>query len=269
MGLSLALLAAWLAVVWVAIGGRGRRWSAERVGMVTLATVVLVFGVHSFVDWTWFIPGNAVLALLCAGWLAGRGPVEDAPPGARGQWRRLQTGVRDRSRALAAAAAILVAVTAAWATFQPLRSQHVSDQALTDLEAKKLDAARSDARRAADINPLSVEPLFDLAVIETIAGRKDAARGALEEAVHVQPSNPRPWLRLAGFDLDVAKQPRAAIDDLGAALYLDPRNSEGIDLYLRAYRSTGDSVPIGGTLPKQSTRPGAAPPAGATKSPGG
>ena len=38
--------------------------------------LVVVFGVHSLVDWTWYVPGNACVALLCAGWLAGRGPLE-------------------------------------------------------------------------------------------------------------------------------------------------------------------------------------------------
>ena len=37
--------------------------------------LVVVFGVHSFVDWTWYVPGDACVALLCAGWLAGRGPL--------------------------------------------------------------------------------------------------------------------------------------------------------------------------------------------------
>ena len=88
--------------------------------------------------------------------------------------------------------------------------------------------------------------------------------------MHLQPSNPRTWLRLAAFDLDVSKDPRAAIDSVAAALYLDPRSSEGIGLYLRAARTTGNEVvPVKGSLPNQSTRPGAAPPAGALKSPSG
>jgi tetratricopeptide (TPR) repeat protein len=241
------------------------------VALVTLGSIVLVFGVHSFVDWTWFIPGNAVLALLCAGWLAGRGPIDEPVPGAPARWRRIGAALRERPLAFAAAAALLLALTSAWATYQPLRSQNVSNDALGALEAKKLGAARAGARHAGDINPLSVEPLFDLAVIETNGGRKLAARGALEEAVHLQPSNPRTWLALAQHDLDIAKNPRAAIDDLGAALYLDPRNSEGIALYLRAARTAGTTeiAPVRGTLPKQSTRPGAAPPAGATKAPAG
>ena len=81
MGVSLALLAAWLAAATRTVGlwgpGRAAPWTPERVGMATLLSICVVFGVHSFVDWTWFVPGNAVLALLCAGWLAGRGPTDE------------------------------------------------------------------------------------------------------------------------------------------------------------------------------------------------
>ncbi len=46
--------------------------------MLAMLCIVIVFGVHSFADWTWYVPGDAFVALLCAGWLAGRGPL---PPG--------------------------------------------------------------------------------------------------------------------------------------------------------------------------------------------
>ena len=44
--------------------------------------VVVVFGAHSLVDWTWFVPGTAVPALLCAAWVAGRGDHRLAPAAA-------------------------------------------------------------------------------------------------------------------------------------------------------------------------------------------
>ncbi len=40
---------------------RGLPWDAERVGMAALVAVALVFGVHSAIDWTWFVPANALL----------------------------------------------------------------------------------------------------------------------------------------------------------------------------------------------------------------
>src|SRR4051812_3317988 len=54
---------------------RGLPWDAERVGMAALVAVALVFGVSSAVDWTWFVPANAALGLLAAGWVAGRPPL--------------------------------------------------------------------------------------------------------------------------------------------------------------------------------------------------
>ncbi len=64
-GLAASLLAAiaWLAAAARATGvhrrARGLPWDAERVGMVTLAVVVVIFGIHSAIDWTWFVPANA------------------------------------------------------------------------------------------------------------------------------------------------------------------------------------------------------------------
>ena len=50
-------------------------YTPERIGMLAMLCIVIVFGVHSFADWTWYVPGDAFVALLCAGWLAGRGPL--------------------------------------------------------------------------------------------------------------------------------------------------------------------------------------------------
>ena len=100
--LALALLLAWMAAPgarrirstaagragapgWTSARARGRggtawrarsaiaRYTPERIGMLSMLCLVVVFGVHSFVDWTWYVPGDACVALLCAGWLAGRG----------------------------------------------------------------------------------------------------------------------------------------------------------------------------------------------------
>ena len=67
---------------------RSPAYTPERIGMLTMLCIVIVFGVHSFADWTWYVPGDAFVALLCAGWLAGRGPLPAgnlaAPAGRRG-----------------------------------------------------------------------------------------------------------------------------------------------------------------------------------------
>ena len=76
VGLSLLAAAAWLAAAVRSTGlrprDRGLPFDPERIAVLTMATVVIVFAVHSLIDWTWFVPGNAVVALLCAGWVAGR-----------------------------------------------------------------------------------------------------------------------------------------------------------------------------------------------------
>src|ERR1019366_4572752 len=79
LAVSLALVAAWCVAAVRATGpwrARGPDAAAgERIGMLTMVAIVLVFAVHSTVDWTWFVPGDAIIALLCAGWVAGRGPL--------------------------------------------------------------------------------------------------------------------------------------------------------------------------------------------------
>ena len=83
VGVGLSLLAglAWLWAAARAVGmrrrDRGLVFDAERVGLWTMAVVVVIFAAHSAIDWTWFVPGNVVPALLCAGWVAGRGPLRE------------------------------------------------------------------------------------------------------------------------------------------------------------------------------------------------
>jgi O-antigen ligase len=246
LAVSLALLAAWLASAARATGlrrrDRGREFTAERIGLLTLVAIVLVFGVHSFIDWTWFVPANAAVALLAAGWVAGRGPL-GGEPGARrfsaaAAGERLRAGSRDRARAAAAAASLVLALACAWTVWQPLRSDTIGQDAIATLDTGNADAARAQALQARDRNPLSVDPLFELSTIEAAAGRKFAARSALEQAVRLQPANPETWQRLAEFELDILKRPRVAMTAIRPALYLDPRSSDAVAVFLAAQRQT-------------------------------
>ncbi len=211
---------------------------AELVGLRTLLAVVVVFGAHSFVDFTWIVPGTAVLALLCAGWLAGRGPSR----GARGErllapvaTTPLRVALGDRPRALVALGLLAVTAATAWATYQPLRGANAADGALAALETGNVGLARARALHAGEIDPLSIEPLFNLAVVETAAGSPDRARGALERAVQLQPQNATPWLRLAEYDAGQGDAKRA-LAALRPALYLDPKNTNAVTLFLDVSR---------------------------------
>ena len=233
VAVSLALLAAWLAAASRTVGlwGAARRapWTPERVGMATLLAICVVFGVHSFIDWTWFVPGNAVLALLCAGWLAGRGPTEE--PIARRSPPRL--AVREPWRIGLAVAAVAVAVVAAWASWQPQHAVAEGSDALGTAEAGNFAQARRQIANAEQTNPLSVDLLFQQAAIEGADGNTAGARSALQEAVHKQPANPATWLALAEFELGQGRKPQA-LSAVGSALYLDPRSQEAITIYLQA-----------------------------------
>jgi O-Antigen ligase len=227
-----------------------RTYSPERIGMLSMLCLVVVFGVHSTVDWTWFVPGDACVALLCAGWLAGRGPLEISagselsaelasavavtppakPDSAEGEGgpRRLRLpylGELDPLladlRSVGIAVAVVVgALLAAWAQWQPQRSANASQEALA-LSARDPSGARSAAQAAVSYDPLSAEALFTLSTIQQHAGQAALARATLARAVHLQPSNPQTWQALGEYDLRTGN-PTAALNELRAAVYLNP-----------------------------------------------
>jgi cytochrome c-type biogenesis protein CcmH/NrfG len=229
--------------------------------------VVVVFGVHSFADWTWFVPGNACVALLCAGWLAGRGPIEstageEISPAEGMSVETNRRAPRRDPRSLGIASAVIVAaLLAAWAQWQPLRSEDAAQEALS-LIARNPSRALATANAAVNRDPLSVQALFSLAKVQQAAGDGALTRATLERAVRIQPSNPQTWLALGEFELP--SDPQAALNDLHSAIYLNPEsiapelialgNPEAITIqndYVEALRAT-TPVP---TTPAPTTPP--------------
>jgi tetratricopeptide (TPR) repeat protein len=218
---TLALFAAWAVAAWRPLHLRGPRPATpERVGMLTLAATVILYGVHSLVDWTWFIPGTTVLALVCAGWLAGRGPLTERA--ATGGWSR------DPLRIGAAVAVFATALLVSYTILQPLRAVHSDNAAYAALARGDIAAASRAAQRAHRQDRLSVEPLFALAQISGAAGRQDAETAALEQAVRLQPRNPDTWSMLGEHILVDLHDAKAAVAPLGAAVYLDPHGLSGL-----------------------------------------
>jgi tetratricopeptide (TPR) repeat protein len=241
LGLSLAALAAVGVALLQATGLRrkapdGMPTSPERVGLLTLATLVIVFGVHSFVDWTWFIPGVTIPALLAGGWLAGRGPLELPERSSTRIVGRIRANLRASNRVVAAVAVLLIAASAAWAAWQPKRSLDAGDAAIAAATDGKLDQARGLATRSQNLDPLSVEPYFVRAGIEVLAGDQKAALRSFQRAVRLQPGNPTTWTQLALHQLRQLKDPAAAKRTLDAALYLDPRSTTALALLVEANR---------------------------------
>jgi tetratricopeptide (TPR) repeat protein len=238
LAVSLALLAAWLAAAYRSTAPwrrPGARDGAERTALLTMTAVVVAFAVHSLIDWTWFIPGTIVPALLLAGWVAGRGPdPQEAAPPLR---ERLRGGIRNPARVIAAVAVLVLALTAVWSAQRPQRALDKVDDALAALADRRPDDARQLAVDAGDMNPLSLEPLFALAEIEGAAGRPDGSRAAYEQAVQLQPASADAWVRLANFEL-VSGRPQQALTSVRPALYLDPRSRAARAVYLEAYRQS-------------------------------
>jgi hypothetical protein len=234
------------------VGGRAAPYAPERIGMLSMLCLVVVFGIHSIADWTWYIPGNACVVLLCAGWLAGRGPlgagarpgapagsqrvlgaVEPSTARAASESSRVRQSTTDRLkqrlapqtlgplRIVVATAVLIGALLAAWTEWQPQRSADASQQALTML-ASDPHAALSSAQTGVSRDPLSAQALFTLSAVQQATHQPALARATLQHAVRLQPSNPQTWTALGQYDL--AKDPAAAVHEIAAAIYLDPES---------------------------------------------
>jgi O-antigen ligase len=227
LALSLALLIAWSVAAGRSVGARARfrappEVAAEHAGLLTLLAVVIVFGVHSTIDWTWFVPGTAVPALVCAGWLAGRGPL--GKQSGRGPDRR-RLAVNPGA-GIAVVGLLAFGFLAAWAIWQPLRSADADAAAVNAWSRLDTAAALSDARAANKEDPLSVDPLLTLSSFYTALSDPAAARSELTSAVELQPQNPQTWLQLGCFDLGHDRQTRTALFELQNALQLDLPNAD-------------------------------------------
>ncbi len=236
LALSLAVALAWAIAALRAVGplrvrSAAGRDGAERIGLLTLAAVVLVFVVHSAIDWTYFVAGDAVIALLCAGWVAGRGPVAEPIAGGRISAARLG---RSPLAAAGAAGAIAVALVVAWSQWQPLRSEQIAAAGSLALGAadaapfgsaqasRDLATAASDELTAVARDPLDITPLIDLSGAYAQVGRLRLAQSTLERAVALQPSNAASWFALWQFDTDNDYDTKTAQQALAVALHLYP-----------------------------------------------
>ncbi|HEX8855517.1 MAG TPA: O-antigen ligase family protein [Thermoleophilaceae bacterium] len=222
------------------------RWDAERVGLAAITLAALAFGLHSAIDWTWFVPGPAVMAILAAGFVAGRGPVVEAaavPAGGPrlslvGDGAAPPAGRRLRVPSPQRVAFALVALAAAglivWQTAQPERSDSQTQDAISLAASGKLTPAVTKAKAAAATDPLSPKPLLVEAAVLDAAGHPKEAKSTLEQAVIRFPSQPQVWLRLADYDLHRAGDLPGATNALSGVLFLDPLNEQARELFLEA-----------------------------------
>jgi O-antigen ligase len=236
LALSLAVAFGWgIAAVRAAGAFRPRAPggdAAERIGLLTLIAVVVTFAVHSAVDWTFYVAGDAVIALLCAGWVAGRGPVRERASAGRLSLARLG---RSPLAAAGAATAIAVALVIAWSQWQPLRSEQVAAAGSLELGAaivlnsndtaaarRELAVARADELAAVSRDPLDITPLINLAGVYIQAGDTTLGQQTLERAVKLQPSNAASWFALWELDSSIPRYAKVGARALAVAYRLYP-----------------------------------------------
>jgi tetratricopeptide (TPR) repeat protein len=188
-------------------------------------------------------------------------PAEELPRPAR----RLPPFVTRSLRPLFAALVLAGTLLCAWAIWQPLRSDNESDHAL-DLSANNhVDAARSAAQRAHEIDPLTPRPYVVRNAIEDASANPVAAQKALQDAVIAFPADPQTWIQLAQYQLNSANQPAEALKTIKGALYLDPQSRAAQTVYFQASAElngapspTAPPAPTGGipTAPAPPLTPG-------------
>ena len=197
-----------------------------RVELMVLVVIVVIFGLHSAIDWTWAFPGTALVALVCAGYVAGHGPLAAVAA-------RRSAPVQGRT---AAAVAIgVIALATVWAIWQPQRAQAAVESSAALLVNQRTADARLLAQTAARRDPVSPEPLFQWADVEAAARQPRAGVIILERAQRAQPQNPDTWRALGQYQLDVAGNPSGAYQAFRAALRLDPLSPTLRASYSRAY----------------------------------
>ena len=207
-----------------------RDWDESRIALLAVTLVPIVFAVQSLLDWTWFIPAPAAMALVSAGYVAGRDPAwsQEAASPEPIRWRP------SAGRIVAALVTLMTAGLLAWAIWQPEASDRATNDALALADERKFDQAIEKTAEAEDVNPLTPDPLLVRAAIDTQAGREDDAGQSLERAVIRFPGDPQTWYRLAAFQLGTLDAPEQALETLKGLLYIDPQSRSGRELFLSA-----------------------------------
>jgi hypothetical protein len=237
-GLALSLLAlvlwGWAALRTAGLRprDRGLPWDAERVGMAALIAVALVFGTSSAVDWTWFVPANALMGLIAAAWVIARPPlrtrlqvaalasvVQDAPSSARDGgplWAPSATEPPPPAADVAGPGAVDVA-EAQWrrrARFPWLPAA-----------AAALVLALAGAAAWAAFQPVRAVHAGDAAIDRLERGELEAAVSIAEIARDRNPLSPEPLWELAFVEEQRGRLANAE-DALQEAVRLQPANAE-------------------------------------------
>jgi Tetratricopeptide repeat len=149
------------------------------------------------------------MALVAAGFVAGRGPLERAEPqivAARGS--------RSPGRLIAAGATLLVALVSAWTVWQPVSADRAVGESYRLLDEGDPRGALAEAENAHDRNPFAKDPLYAKADALAALDRPADALRTFRDVALDHPRDPDPWVRIASFQLNALDLPREALDSV-------------------------------------------------------
>lgn len=207
-----------------------------RLASVGLMLVALLFGLHSAIDWVWFIPGVAFFGLLGGGWTLGspaaHSPV-DAPAAQSSPGGTLQI--------VRAAAIALVGISIAYGIYQPVRAERKVQAGYDVVEASPAKALAL-GNDAIELDPTSADAFILVSIAQSNGGRQQAAEATLAELTAQQPGNPESWIRLSRFRLFTLDDPDGAIRALRPVFFQSPNNAEAVGILQAARQVKADAL---------------------------
>ena len=227
-----------------------RAVDARAPGLAALALVAVVFGVHSAIDWTWFVPAVADhRALLCR--LGGR-PRPDRRPDAERRPRRRSRRARaplPRGRCSPQRAAL--AAAGAGGRRRSPRSRSASRGAPSEKgnDALRLVAkgdfagAHAAARAGQGPRPALGRALLRRAAVEDAARRQPCGRATARAGGPGRAREPGGMAAARRVLPRRASQPDARAAGSAGAIYLDPLSHADRNSYLLALRADRLSAP--------------------------
>ena len=213
LGLSLLAAVAWIAAALRATGlrrrDRGLPYDPERIGLLTMATVVVVFAVPlARSTGRGSCPATLAVALLCAGWVAGRGPLRARLEARRADaalaapWRERLRGRRPQRARRRGRRWRSSRSPSRSAGRRCSRCGRRTPRTTPPTSLRSPSTRRPPRRRARAAERTTRSPstrCSELAFIEDAQGDKRGRQRALEDAVRLQPANSETWRRLGRY----------------------------------------------------------------------
>ncbi|MBJ7348340.1 MAG: O-antigen ligase family protein [Thermoleophilaceae bacterium] len=256
--LALALLIAWIIS---ALKSLAAKWASpthwlgdaddSQTALGALVVAALVYGAHSMIDWTWFVPGVTFIGLVAAGWVAGsarnreflNSEAAGRQPGSSPRWLRytLATGIG------------LIGISIMLSVYRPAQAARKVDAGFRYAASGHPYLALAAGREARKLDAISDGPQYLVAVAQNNLRQRRAAEITLEMAAAQQPGNPETWLHLADFRLNSLDDPEGAIAAVKPLLFLSPNSERGVALY-RAAQSRRDEKRVEAKLKRDLKR---------------